>query len=95
GFNQAEALALKLPREKLALQLLTRVRATRPQVGLRGEERSRNLVGAFQASSGVAGKTILLIDDVTTSGHTGDQCAIALLKAGATKVGLLTLTGEL
>jgi ComF family protein len=94
GFNQAEALASHLPPDKFRTDLLKRVRMTKPQVGLNREERIRNLVGAFRASPSVSGMSVLLVDDVTTSGHTAEQCAIALLEAGATRVGLLALTGE-
>ena len=94
GFNQAEALASKLPLEKLDIVSLKRIRFTRPQVGLDRDRRLKNLVGAFRASDAVKGKSVLLIDDVITSGHTAEQCAIALRNAGASKVGLLALTGE-
>jgi competence protein ComFC len=94
GFNQAEELASQLPIEKLDCKSLRRIRFTRPQVGLDLESRKKNLVGAFRASPSVAGKSVLLIDDVTTSGHTAEQCALALLEKGATQVGLLALTGE-
>lgn len=90
GFNQAEALCLELPSKP---ELLKRIRATRPQVGLDREERMRNLKDAFRAAP-VKGLKILLVDDVVTSGHTAECCAEALLKQGAKEVGLLTLTGE-
>jgi ComF family protein len=95
GFNQAEALASQLPKEKLRIDCLARIKATRPQVGLNREQRIRNMKGAFRATPEVNAKSVLLIDDVTTSGHTAEQCALALLENGATKVGLLTLTGEI
>lgn len=94
GFNQAEILSSKLPKEKVKPELLKRVRSTQPQARLSREQRSTNLIGAFQASPLVREKSVLLIDDVRTSGHTAEQCAIALLSQGATKVGLLTLTSE-
>lgn len=94
GFNQAEALASKLPKNLLQPNALHRVRATTPQARLNREQRTKNLIGAFQASPQVAGKSVLLIDDVRTSGHTAEQCAGALLGKGATRVGLLTLTSE-
>lgn len=94
GFNQAEALASKLPKDLLQPNALHRVRATPPQARLNREQRTKNLIGAFQASPQVAGKSVLLIDDVRTSGHTAEQCALAMLEQGATKVGLLTLTSE-
>lgn len=94
GFNQAEALASALPKDKLRVDLLTRIKHTTPQVQLNREQRAQNLVGAFRADPAVAGKAILLIDDVCTSGHTAEQCALALLEQKAYQVGLLSLTGE-
>lgn len=94
GFNQAEALASQLPQDRVRLELLVRVKATKPQVKLTREERMTNLIGAFEASPEVRDQSILLIDDVRTSGHTSEQCALALLEKGAERVGLLTLTGE-
>ena len=94
GFNQSELISSKLPAEKLRPGLVSRIRMTRPQVGLTREERVRNLIGAFQATPDARGASVLLVDDVTTSGHTAEQCAIALLAVGAKDVGLLALTGE-
>ncbi len=94
GFNQAECLASLIPSEKIELKALIRIRATRQQVGLNREERVKNLRGAFLATEVVAGRSILLIDDVITSGHTAQECALALIQKGAQKVGLLTLTAE-
>lgn len=92
GFNQSVLLSAQLPAEKLNPRLLTRIRATKPQVRLKREERLTNLKGAFQAAPEVAGKTILLIDDVYTSGGTAVACAEALFAAGAVEVGIFTLT---
>jgi ComF family protein len=94
GFNQAEMLASKLPAAKLSPKVLRRDRFTRPQVGLSREDRARNLKAAFLASLDVGGHSVLLVDDVTTSGHTGETCAIALMEKAAAEVGLLTLTKE-
>lgn len=94
GFNQAECLCSALPREIVRPSILKRTRRTRPQVGLDQAHRARNLRGAFRASSEVVGLRILLVDDVTTSGHTARECAQALKQAGAVSVGLLTLTAE-
>lgn len=95
GFNQAECLCSALPRDLVRPGLLRRIRRTRPQVGLDQAHRARNLRGAFRASSEVVGLRILLVDDVTTSGHTARECAQALKHAGAVSVGLLTLTAEI
>lgn len=93
-FNQAEALASKLPKEKVRQDVLTRVKYTKPQVGLSREARIRNLSGAFAANPQVQGRSVLLIDDVMTTGHTAEECAQALQAQGAGYVGLLTLTRE-
>ena len=70
-------------------QALCKTRETTPQAGLSGEERRRNLHGVFavrgEGSRGVplAGRHILLVDDVYTTGTTLDECAWALKAAGA------------
>lgn len=91
GFNQAELLCDRLPART---DLLRRTRRTRPQVGLTEKERLHNLSGAFHASAEVAGKRVLLVDDVLTSGQTARECARALRAAGAHEVGFLAFCGE-
>jgi predicted amidophosphoribosyltransferase len=72
---------------------LKRVRATAHQVGLSKAERAENVQGAFrvatEARAGIAGRRVVLIDDVMTSGATTDTCARALLRAGAKAVDVL------
>lgn len=94
GFNQAEFLAERLPRDFVDARLLRRRRRTRPQVGLTPAQRLINLRGAFSASPEVADKHILLVDDVVTTGGTLIACASALHSAGAKSVSALTLCGE-
>ena len=94
GFNQSEMLCEAFPTEVVSPELLSRIRRTRPQVGLTREERMTNLRGAFKASPLVRSARILLVDDVTTSGGTAMACAEALKSEGATWVGALTLCGE-
>ena len=69
---------------------LKRVKATPQQVGL---ERAQNVQGAFrvpaEGRAEVAGRKLLLVDDVLTSGATADACARALLRAGAASVDVL------
>ena len=95
GYNQSERLARVVGTE-LGLPLcdaLMRSRPTRPQVGLAREARCRNLAGAFtvRRPEEVSGKTLLLIDDVATTGSSLHECAAALKAAGASAVYALTL----
>ena len=88
GFDQAELLA-RATAECLALPLvptLRKVRHTAAQSGLNGEAARRaNALGAYELLPGVelAGKTVLLIDDVVTSGATLSECARLLRQEGA------------
>lgn len=86
GYNQSELLARPLGealRIPVDATLLHRTRHTIPQVGLGPDERHENVRGAFAADSGVAGRHVLLIDDVLTTGATIAAAAEALLAAGA------------
>jgi len=87
GFNQAELLAREV-REQLVIGappgVLVRTRATPPQVGHDRRRRFENVLGAFEWNGGpLAGESILLIDDVATTGATLDACASALRNAGS------------
>ena len=92
GFNQAELLARGLARRfgmPVDARALIRVGDREPQARLRGEERLRNLAGTFLAGPSVAGKRILLIDDVYTTGATAREAVRALRAAGCERVGML------
>lgn len=98
GFNQAELIAQYVSnRTKIPCKnALVRVKQTESQVGLSGDERRSNLEGAFQCNkkSAVSGKTILLVDDVTTTYSTLNECAKEFKSAGAKKVfGLVVAKG--
>jgi ComF family protein len=96
-FNQsallAEAIA-KASQVPLVLGALRRVKATPQQVGLSQSARALNVQGAFRVSpsgkAAVAGRRLILVDDVITTGATVDACARALLRAGAAEVNVLT-----
>lgn len=95
-FNQAAALGQAVSRASGVAFLplaLVRAKPTRPQVGLSRRERQDNLQGAFRAPDPalVAGRRIVLVDDVLTTGSTANACARALTKAGAAQVDVLTL----
>lgn len=90
GYNQAALFAWPLA-NNAGLQYhpkaLKRTRETSSQVGLSLLERRNNVQGAFTANPDlVKKKSILLVDDVATSGATLDACAEALLKGGASSV---------
>jgi ComF family protein len=97
GYNQsamiAEPLAMTLGIE-FAPKTLLRLKETRSQVGLSKQQRQLNVLGAFQAT-GVNGKTIIVLDDVSTTGSTLSSSAEALLSAGAKDVYALTVARAL
>jgi ComF family protein len=95
-FNQSALLAHIIARTSgrvVAHGALKRVKATPQQVGLDKSERAHNVQGAFRVPAAgraeVAGRKLLLIDDVLTSGATVDACTRALLRAGAASVEVL------
>jgi ComF family protein len=73
---------------------LLRVKLTRQQVGLGANERQNNVRGAFKVPDGkrinIAGRTVLLVDDVYTTGSTVIAATQALKRAGAAYVDILT-----
>jgi ComF family protein len=97
-FNQSAELARHIAgaaRLQLAPDLLERVRATRPQVGLSGDARRRNVAGAFRLGAAsrakVKDRVVVLVDDVVTTGATVEACARAIKAAGAREVRVLCL----
>jgi ComF family protein len=95
GFNQAELLAREIGRrtQTPVRSALRRVRSTASQAGLTSAKRRENVSGAFQGKKrkGLEGLSVLLVDDVMTTGATAASCARALKRAGARQVTLLTL----
>lgn len=98
-FNQAMALARVLARHSgrpCDPGLLIRRKATAHQVGLTRAQRGDNLQGALRVPAGrkgtLAGRRVLLIDDVMTTGATANAAARALLRGGASAVDVLTFT---
>jgi len=95
GFNQSALVArelsrrLGIPADPLALR---RVRRTPPLKGMSPLQRRRTVAGAFKVrdKGAVAGKTVILVDDVLTTGSTAEACARTLKRAGAARVELVS-----
>jgi ComF family protein len=96
GYNQAALIARSLQRRtrhEMRLDLLKRVKATPLLRGLGRRERALAVRGAIavdpRAAGSLGGKTVVLVDDVHTSGATANACARALKRAGAARVEVL------
>lgn len=91
GFNQSYLIALEIGKalsKPVDGGILSRQRHTKPQYALSVAERSDNIKGAFAVPrpDKVAGKTVILVDDIVTTGSTVLEAAKTLKKAGAKKV---------
>jgi ComF family protein len=99
GFNQSQLLA-QFAGDMLGVEVsdaLIRTRRTDAQVTLGAEQRKANVAGAFTVKQNivVAGLSIVLIDDVVTTGSTLSACAKALIGAGAISVKAVSLAREM
>lgn len=95
-FNQSLLLADRISRHldtSVSCTNLVRITASPPQTSLSRKDRLKNLRGAFalRRPGAIAGKRILLIDDVFTTGSTVNECAKTLRKAGSDDVYVVTL----
>jgi ComF family protein len=95
GFNQSAIVARDLSRRTgapVAVDALERVRPTPPLKGLNTRQRRRTVAGAFRARAGMElrGRTVVLVDDVLTTGSTANACARVLKRAGAQRVELIS-----
>jgi ComF family protein len=103
GFNQAELIAraalkrLAMSGMELAADLLVRQRITVSQIGLTRPQRAENIRGPFwvEHPEKIAGRCVLLVDDVLRTGTTASECARVLGKAGAEKVWVATVARTL
>lgn len=95
-FNQSAVLAGPLAAaagKSMASHVLVRIRPTRQQVGLSAAERDENVRGAFRVApdkrAAIAGRRVLLVDDVYTTGATINAATRAIVRAGAAAVDVL------
>ena len=103
GFNQSEMVARVAAKAMgskgltLAPEALTRVRETKSQIGLTSHQRREIIRGAFAVPrpERIAGRTILLVDDVYTTGTTVGECSRMLRRAGASKIYVATVARTL
>lgn len=89
GFNQSNQIARAIAAAgggRLSTDRLLRVRHAPPQQSLSLKQRRGNVRGAFAVKADVAGKSVLVVDDVMTSGSTLDEVARVLKQAGASRV---------
>ncbi len=96
GFNQSLLLARRLGRAwkvPVRTDILARTVATRPQSELNAEERRANVRGAFalRRPDLVAGRHVIVVDDILTTGSTARACAACLREGGAGTIGVLTV----
>lgn len=94
GFNQSALVAKELARVwQVAADhsLLQRSKRTQPLKGMSHSQRRKAVAGAFAVPDAgrVKGRTVVLVDDVLTSGSTAEACAKALRRAGASRVELI------
>lgn len=96
GFNQAALIASRIGRRTglpVELDLIRRIKSTPPLHALRRSERAKIVQGAFAlgpgANSKLIGKTVILVDDIWTTGATASACARLLRKGGASQIHII------
>lgn len=95
GFNQSALVARELSRHtglKSEPWLLRRIKHTPPLKGMSLRQRRKTVAGAFSvdASADLQGRTVVLVDDVLTTGSTANACARVLKRAGASRIELVS-----
>lgn len=94
GYNQADLLARELSKRtgfELDRELLRKVADNEMQSTLPRDARARNVRNVFAAAERARGKSVLVVDDICTTGETLNECARVLLKSGAKRVCAITV----
>ena len=94
GFNQATLIAKKIFKDiPISFDSLLRIKDTPHQMGLKKQERLKNISGAFKVvrKKDIESKRVLLVDDVVTTGATINECSKELLNSGAKEVKIFSL----
>jgi ComF family protein len=96
GYNQSEMLAKGLSKVlgvPMSAKILKRIKNTPSQTGLNAVERQKNVSGAFRVVKPgvIIAKTVLLVDDVKTTGATMNECARVLMQQMPTKIHAISL----
>jgi ComF family protein len=93
GYNQSEKLAQIFAKETgiRYKRVLIKKKDTQAQRELKSEQRRKNIKNAFAVNTDISGRSILLIDDVVTTGYTVNECCRVLKKAGAERVDFYAL----
>lgn len=99
GYNQTELIAKEISRKlniELQKNVLIKIVNSKPQSELSKTERKYNIKDAFKVQNlqKIKGKNILIFDDIYTTGSTVNECAKLLKKAGANKIGVLTIAKD-
>ncbi len=92
GFNQTNLLAKSLSKKTniICKKLIKKTRKTKHQMNLNSKDRETNLKNCFKSAENIKGKTILLVDDIKTTGTTLNECSKVLKKAGAKDIYCIT-----
>jgi len=91
GFNQTDYLISSVPLLKVDNRIIKKKRLTKHQAGLSRKERELNLKGAFEVKKNIAGKRILLFDDICTTGGTIRELCKLLHKNNVQEIDILVL----
>lgn len=98
GYNQSELLAKYLcellDKNECLVDAVIKIKTTERQENLSKTERKTNLIGAYKINADVKGKSVLVIDDVKTTGSTLNECAKVLKRGGAACVTCLTVAAR-